>query len=253
MTAVADQRRNHWNDVYTRRGAQELTWYQPHSANSLRLIRQRGVGKNAAIIDVGGGASTLVGDLLHEGYTDLTVIDVSPTALVASRERLGEAASRVKWIEADITQVELPESTFDLWHDRALFHFLTDPKDQRAYVAAMMRAVKHGGSVVLAAFAESGPRQCSDLPVVRYRPGTLQTELGDDFVLVEDLTEDHCTPGGATQPFVYCLFQKQIHLLNVVNDARPVRRCRLVHGGRLLDENANCGCGGCSRYCPASC
>jgi ubiquinone/menaquinone biosynthesis C-methylase UbiE len=211
MTAQADQRQHHWDRVYAKKGTQKLTWYQPHAAASLRLIHQSAVGKNAAIIDVGGGASTLVDDLLHEGYTDLTVLDVSPTGLAACRARLAEAASRVKWIEADITSVELPEQAFDLWHDRALFHFLTDHLDQAAYVAAMMRAVKHGGSVILAAFAESGPNKCSGLPVVRYRPETMQAKLGDDFVLAEHLLEDHRTPGGVIQPFLYCLFQKQTH------------------------------------------
>ena len=211
MTGLADQRQHHWDDVYTRKTTQELTWYQPHAANSLRLIRQSGIGKDAAIIDVGGGASTLVDDLLHEGYTKLTVLDVSPTGLAASRERLGESASRVKWIEADITVVALPEQAFDLWHDRALFHFLTDPNDRTAYVVAMRRAVKTGGSVVLATFAESGPKKCSGLEIVRYRPETLQAELGNAFVLREHFAEDHRTPGGATQPFLYCLFQKRTH------------------------------------------
>lgn len=209
MTANADQRQHHWDGVYTRKGTQELTWYQPHPAISLRLIHQSGVGKDAAIIDVGGGASTLVDDLLHEGYTDLTVLDVSPAGLAASRARLAEAAARVNWVQADITRVELPDQAFDLWHDRALFHFLTDPKDRAAYVSAMTCAVKTGGSVILAVFAESGPEQCSGLPVVRYRPQTLNTELGGAYVLVEHSTEEHHTPRGTIQPFLYCLFRKR--------------------------------------------
>ncbi len=211
MTAHEDLGQHHWDGVYARKGTQELTWYQPHPAISLRLIHQSGVGKNAAIIDVGGGASTLVDDLLHEGYTDLTVLDISPAGLAASRARLAEAASRVKWIEADVTRIELPKQAFDLWHDRALFHFLTDPNDRAAYVAAMTRAVKTEGNVVVATFAESGPKLCSGLAVVRYRLETLQAELGDGFVLLEHFTEDHRTPTGATQPFLYCLFQKQSH------------------------------------------
>ena len=209
MIAAAEQTEHHWDRVYGSKDTEDLTWYQPHAEVSLQLIRQSGVGKNAAIIDVGGGASTLVDDLLDAGYTDLTVLDVSATALAATRARLGEAASRVNWIEADITSIELPEQAFDLWHDRALFHFLTDAKDRAAYVTAMARSVKTGGEVVLATFAKSGPDKCSGLPVVRYSPESLEAELGEEFVLLEHLTEDHRTPGGATQPFLYCFFRKQ--------------------------------------------
>lgn len=209
MTAPADQRQHHWDHVYVSRATQELTWFQLHAATSLRLIRQCGLDKEAAIIDVGGGTSTLVDDLLSEGYTNLTVLDVSPKALAASRARLAQAASRVEWIDADITQVKLPEQAFALWHDRALFHFLIDADDRAAYVAAVTRSVKSGGYVILAAFAESGPERCSDLPVLRYRPESLQSELGDSFVLVEHRTEEHRTPAGLVQPFIYCLFQRR--------------------------------------------
>ena len=209
MTAPADQRQHHWDGVYLSKAAQELTWFQLHVATSLRLIRQARLGKDAAIIDVGGGTSTLVDDLLDQGYTNLTVLDISPKALNASRARLAQAASRVKWIEADITQVKLPEQAFALWHDRALFHFLIDAGDRAAYVAAVARSVRPGGYVILAAFAESGPERCSDLPVLRYRPDTLQSELGDTVALVEHRSEDHRTPGGLVQPFIYCLFQRR--------------------------------------------
>lgn len=211
MTALVDERQQHWDRVYESRGTQALTWYQLHAATSLRLIRQSGLDKNAAIIDVGGGSSTLVADLLNQGYTNLTVLDVSPTALAASRAQLADMASRVTWIEADITRAELPANTVDLWHDRALFHFLTGPGDRAAYVAAVTRSVKPGGYVIVAAFAESGPKNCSGLPVVRYRPETLLSALGDGFALLEHSSEDHRTPGGLVQPFIYCLFQNRTH------------------------------------------
>ncbi len=205
----AGQYRNHWERIYARKRARELSWYQPHAAISLRLIQQSGVGKRAAIIDVGGGASPLVDDLLREGYTNLTVLDLSPTALAASRQRLGRDAGRVRWLEADITRVELPEQAYELWHDRAVFHFLTQPGERAAYISALVRAVKTAGHVIVATFSESGPEQCSGLPVVRYRPETLQSELGGAFVLLGHVNERHLTPAGLVQPFLYCHFQKR--------------------------------------------
>jgi SAM-dependent methyltransferase len=156
------------------------------------------------VIDVGGGASTLVDDLLDAGYRDLTVLDLSAAALRAARGRLGERADLVDWIEGDVTEVELPEARFDVWHDRAVFHFLTE-EDQRArYVEAARRSVRPGGHVIVAAFGPGGPARCSGLPVVRYSPDRLHDEFGSPFALVEHASETHRTPWGSAQEFIYC-------------------------------------------------
>lgn len=201
--------KDHWSAVYARKPAEALSWYQRHAELSLRLIRDTGVGRDARIIDVGGGASTLVDDLLDAGYTNVSVLDVSPSALAAARERLGDArARRVDWIEADITNAPLPADTFDVWHDRAVFHFLIDERDRAAYVDAVLRSVKSGGHVIVATFAEDGPERCSGLPVVRYRPDALHAEFGEAFTLLAHEREAHHTPGGIVQQFVYCYCRK---------------------------------------------
>lgn len=200
--------KDHWENVYATKATDAVSWFQPHAERSLDLIRSTLLGQNAAIIDVGGGASTLVDDLVEEGYTDLTVLDLSGAALNAARQRLGEKASQVRWIEDDITQVQLPADRYDIWHDRAVFHFLTDPADRAAYVRTVLRSVKQGGHVIVAAFAEDGPLQCSGLPVVRYRAGELHNQFGDAFILLEHSTEEHLTPFGTVQPFVYCYCRK---------------------------------------------
>ena len=158
---------------------------------------------------MGGGASTLVDDLAAEGYTDLTVLDLSSAALAVAKQRLGKYADAVHWMEGDITSVELPAQRFDIWHDRAVFHFLTDPADRRAYVERLMHAVRPGGHVIIATFAEDGPEKCSGLPVMRYQPETLRAELGDAFLLVEHEKAAHHTPLGAVQQFVYCRYSKK--------------------------------------------
>ena len=158
--------KHHWELVYTTKTPQRVSWYQARADQSVRLIQQTGLPLSASIIDVGGGASTLVDDLLHEGYRNLTVLDLSSSALAAAQARLGEEAHNVIWMEADITNVILPPHAFDLWHDRAVFHFLTSERERQAYVSAVIRAVKPGGHVIVATFAEDGPLQCSGLPVV---------------------------------------------------------------------------------------
>ena len=198
------QSRNHWERVYATKAVDRVSWYQEHAAQSLRLIRETGVAPTASIIDVGGGASTLVDDLLQDGYTALTVLDLSATALAAAKARLGPRAAAVRWIEADVTRADLPAHGYDLWHDRAVFHFLIDPADRRAYVDAVIRAVKPGGHVIVATFAEDGPTQCSGLPVQRYSAGGLHAEFGAAFTLLRHETEEHHTPAGAIQKFVYC-------------------------------------------------
>jgi len=201
-------RKQHWEKVYTTRATNTVSWFQEHAALSLRLIHKTGLGKDAAIIDVGGGASTLVDDLAAEGYGDLTVLDLSATALALAKQRLGLHAEAVHWMEGDITRAELPVNRFDIWHDRAVFHFLTEPEDRKAYVEQVKRAVRQGGHVIIATFAEDGPEKCSGLPVRRYRPETLQAEFGDVLSLIEHQNEAHHTPSGIVQQFVHCRFRK---------------------------------------------
>ena len=200
--------KDHWERVYSTKQADAVSWFQEHAAQSLRLIRGTGVARSADIIDVGGGASTLVDDLLSNGYTALTVLDLSDAALASAKARLGEAASSVRWLEGDITQVSLPIHAFDLWHDRAVFHFLTSEEDRRAYVDTVLRSVKPGGHVIVATFAEDGPLECSGLPVMRYGPTELHAEFGTPFALVQHEREEHHTPFGTVQKFVYCYCRK---------------------------------------------
>lgn len=201
-------RKQHWEQIYTTKEPDAVSWFQEHADQSLRLIRNTGLGKNAAIIDVGGGASRLVDDLAAEGYTDLTVLDLSAAALAVAKQRLGRLADAVRWVEGDVTQAEFPVNRFDIWHDRAVFHFLTDPADRHAYVERVMRSVRPGGHVIVATFAEDGPEKCSGLPVMKYKPETLHAEFGDAFLLVEHEKEAHHTPVGAVQQFVYCYCRK---------------------------------------------
>lgn len=194
----------HWEHVYASRSPEAVSWYQPHAALSLKLIRRIGAGPLTRVIDVGGGASTLVDDLLLHGIRDVTVLDISAAALQVAQQRLGVAAGRVHWIAGDITRVQLGPAAYDIWHDRAVFHFLTEPADRAAYVAQVRGAVRPGGHVIVAAFGPDGPEQCSGLPVVRYEPGALHAQFGDAFELADRLSEEHRTPGGAIQQFVYC-------------------------------------------------
>ena len=199
------QTHSHWENVYATKAADAVSWYQEHAEESLHLIRATGVPLTGNIIDVGGGASTLVDDLLQGGYTNLTVLDISAAALEVARARLQEWGHTVTWIAGDVTQVDLPTQAYDLWHDRAVFHFLTDEADRRAYVAQVLRAVKPGGHVIVATFAEDGPTQCSGLPVVRYSPSELHAQFGGGFELVKHDRESHVTPFGKIQNFIYCL------------------------------------------------
>ena len=198
------QSKDHWEEVYTTKATDAVSWFQPHANLSLDLIKATGVSRDAAIIDVGGGASTLVDDLLANGFDNLTVLDLSAAALAAARKRLGIQAAKVKWIEADITKANLPNYQFDVWHDRAVFHFLTTPEERSAYVQAVFHSVKPGGHVIVATFAEDGPNQCSGLPVMRYRADELHDEFGESFSLLRSEKEAHHTPSGTVQQFVYC-------------------------------------------------
>lgn len=203
------QAKEHWEKVYATKPADTVSWFQVHAEQSLRLIHETGVTHAAAIIDVGGGASTLVDDLLDSGYQSVSVLDLSGAALLAAQKRLGERANAVQWIEANITRAKLPRHTFDIWHDRAVFHFLTTPAERQAYVDGVMQAVKPGGHVIIATFAEDGPTQCSGLPVMRYSPGNLHAEFGNPFTLLRHEKEEHQTPFGSIQKFIYCYCRKE--------------------------------------------
>lgn len=198
------QSKAHWETVYSTKSEREVSWFQEHSEVSLGLIRRTGVGLDDAIIDVGGGESRLVDDLLAEGHSDLTVLDISATALKVARHRLGDKASAVTWLEADATNVVLPANRFNVWHDRAVFHFLTEADQRERYVRAVHHAVKPGGHVIVATFGPDGPLRCSGLPVVRYDPDRLHDEFGSAFDLIEHTSELHQTPFGTVQQFIYC-------------------------------------------------
>ncbi|MBZ5606664.1 MAG: class I SAM-dependent methyltransferase [Acidobacteriia bacterium] len=194
----------HWETVFGSKAPDAVSWYRPHLETSLGLIERAASGKSAAMIDVGGGESTLVDDLLARGYQDVTVLDISATALEVTRQRLGADAERVHWIEADVTRVDLEPRRYEVWHDRAVFHFLTAESDRRAYVQRVAQAVKPGGHVIVSTFGPEGPKKCSGLDVVRYDAEALHQQFGRRFHLVESCQELHRTPFGATQQFLYC-------------------------------------------------
>lgn len=196
--------KSHWESVYATHTPDALSWYQPHAQLSLDLIRRIGAGPGTRVIDVGGGVSTLVDDLLAAGMGEITVLDISAAALSLAQQRLGHSSAKVHWITGDITGVQLPKSAYDIWHDRAVFHFLIDPAHRAAYVDQVRRAVRPGGHVIVAAFGPQGPTHCSGLPVMRYGPGELHRQFGSHFELVDHLSEAHHTPAGAVQQFVYC-------------------------------------------------
>jgi 2-polyprenyl-3-methyl-5-hydroxy-6-metoxy-1,4-benzoquinol methylase len=199
-------RHDHWETVYRTKAPDEVSWYQPSLAVSLRLIADCELPKTAAVIDIGGGASTLADHLLGEGFVDVSVLDLAETALARARARLGKAGDAVTWIADDITTWQPPQK-YDLWHDRAVFHFLTDPADRLAYRRTLAAALKPRGHVVIATFALEGPERCSGLPVQRYNATSLAAELGAAFELVDSEDERHQTPGGAIQAFTYCRFR----------------------------------------------
>jgi SAM-dependent methyltransferase len=205
---VAEETKAHWDQVYRAKAPDQVSWYQERPAVSLALIEAARLPPTARIIDVGGGASRLVDHLLDEGYDDLTVVDISAHALERAQERLGARANRVSWVRQDITSLrDLPP--FDLWHDRAVFHFLIHPRDRQRYVEALRSELTVGGSAILATFAPEGPERCSGLPVKRYDADALGAELGDPFELVDARTEQHRTPAGKTQAFTYARFVRR--------------------------------------------
>lgn len=199
--------RDHWDKVYTTKAEADVSWFQPHSVRSLGLITSAAPDLAASIVDIGGGASRLVDDLIARGYTDLTVLDMAATALEKSKARLGDDADKVVWTVADITEWR-PTRTYDVWHDRAVFHFLTNSNDQERYQQALHIATHPGSSIVIATFALDGPEKCSGLPVQRYSPQTLAARLGPSFTLVDEAMETHRTPWQAEQSFSYAVFRR---------------------------------------------
>jgi SAM-dependent methyltransferase len=202
------EKQKHWNDVYAGVGAVKVSWFQRRADISMRLIQNSGANSTSAIIDVGGGSSVLVDQLLDAGFGDVTVLDISERALDGSRERLGARANAVHWIVADVLEW-IPARAYDVWHDRAVFHFLTDEKDRAIYRAALKKGVRAKGMFILGTFAEDGPERCSGLPVARWSVDRLKTEFADGFRLVESLGHAHHTPKGVVQPFTWARFERE--------------------------------------------
>ena len=203
----SESRQAHWENVYTKKGENEVSWFQENPAPSLELIEQVGATHSTAIIDVGGGASRLVDNLIEMGFGDVTVLDLSGTALDAAKARLGDRSARVHWIVADATIWE-PVKTYDIWHDRAAFHFLTEESDRSAYVTRLQRGLRIGGHAIIATFAMDGPEKCSGLAVVRYDSASLGRTLGPIFQLVGTLRHQHATPWGSQQVFQFSVFRR---------------------------------------------
>ena len=200
-------RRDHWDAIYRDRDPTEVSWYQANPARSLILIEETGIPAEAAIIDIGGGTSRLVDRLLDLGYSQLTVLDLATAALQHARERLGSRAGDVTWIDADVLEHPF-ENRYALWHDRAVFHFLTRPDERVAYVAKLQSAVMPGGHVIIATFGPDGPERCSGLPVQRHDAHSLTAALGPEFEPVGFHKEGHRTPSGGRQHFVYGRFRR---------------------------------------------
>lgn len=201
-------RTTHWQNVYATKGEAEVSWFQNSPAMSLEMIRAANPDHDAAIIDIGGGASRLVDALLQDGYRDLAMLDLSANALDVVKRRIGTAASTVDWIVADVTTWQ-PAKTYEVWHDRAAFHFLTDPRDRAAYVERLRSAIAAGGHVIIATFAPDGPEKCSGLPVQRHDSASLSGELGPEFELIEARSQTHQTPWHSTQAFQFSRFRRR--------------------------------------------
>ncbi len=200
--------RQHWEEVYSQKAEQDLSWFQAEPSLSLELIHEASIGKQESIVDVGAGASRLMDRLLEEGYTDLTALDIAEAALQKSRARMGDAAARVLWFAADVTRWQPPKH-YRLWHDRAVFHFLTEAADRAAYRRTLETALIPYGTAIIASFALDGPERCSSLPVQRYSPESLAAELGPGFRLMEQRSEAHTTPAGKLQLFQYSVFRRE--------------------------------------------
>ncbi len=195
-------RKTHWEQVYQDKPVDQVSWFQREPRRSLELIEASGTSKDAPIIDVGAGASVLVDQLLLNGYTDLSVLDISKNALDISKRRLGNHATDVAWLVDDVTEFQ-PGRSYALWHDRAVFHFLTDPSQQSAYRSALMRALASGGQAIIGTFAVDGPLRCSGLEIAQYDAASMQAVMGADFTLLQESRESHTTPAGSTQNFAW--------------------------------------------------
>ncbi|MBI2094601.1 MAG: methyltransferase domain-containing protein [Candidatus Omnitrophica bacterium] len=202
-------KKSHWETIYKTKSPKEVSWYSPRLEKSLEGIRSLGLPNDARLIDVGGGASTLPDDLIAAGFKNITVLDISKEALKVSRERLGEKARLIRWIEGDVTRVSLDPGSYDGWHDRAVFHFLTEADDRKKYVEVLGSSLAEAGHALIAVFGPNGPLKCSGLEIVRYSVESLQKELGEGFELKEHFLEMHKTPFDSTQEFLYCLFVKK--------------------------------------------
>jgi SAM-dependent methyltransferase len=202
--------KTHWESVYETKPAEAVSWYAPHLRESLRYVTQAAASKDVAIIDVGGGESTLVDDLINHGYSDITVLDISATALEVTKQRLGPLGARVHWMTADILEVDLRVGAYDIWHDRAVFHFLTSDDQRKRYVAQVFKALKPGGFAIVGTFGPEGPEKCSGLQVSRYAPSELHGTFGETFELLSSSVEQHTTPWGLPQQFVYCYCRRAV-------------------------------------------
>ncbi len=201
--------KQHWRAVYAGKDEDEVSWYQARPSLSLQLIRAAVAAPDAAIIDAGGGASTLVDHLLQAGYRDISVLDIAPEGMDKAKARLGaEQAAQVRWIVADLLQWQPPQM-YDLWHDRAVFHFLTEEEQRQRYVDVLRRATRPGGHVIIATFAPDGPEMCSGLPVRRQSPQEIAAALGEEFDLLQTADEHHTTPAGKVQHFNYALLRRR--------------------------------------------
>ena len=201
-------RKKHWNRVYEKNLPNEVGWYQDYPIMSLKLIAITEVGADGSIIDIGGGTSKLPGILLDQGYKRLTVLDISGKSIEKAKIQLAENSNRITWIEADVTKFNFKEK-FDVWHDRAVFHFLTEVEGRKGYINSLNQALRLNGHLVIGTFGLDAPPKCSGLPVVRYEPKTLHHELGNNFDLAETFFEDHVTPSGVRQKFIFCRFIKR--------------------------------------------
>lgn len=198
----------HWDRVYETKSPEEVSWYSPHLETSIELIKRVSNDRTRAIIDVGGGESTLVDDLLSSGYTDVTVLDISEKAIEVTKQRLGMPAGRVKWIGQNICETDLPADRYHLWHDRAVFHFLTTPEQRAAYISRAATVIRRNGHLIIGTFGPQAPERCSGLDVVRYDAAALQEEFGPQFHLLDSQITQHVTPARELQQFLYCLFER---------------------------------------------
>ena len=194
----------HWQSIYNEKDVTQVSWFQEHADTSLRIIQQYENNKNATIIDIGAGASPLVDDLLEAGYAKIEVLDISSQALAIAQKRLGDKQQKIIWRSVDILKAKLPAQSYDVWHDRAVFHFLTNEADRTRYVEQVCHALKPNGKIIISTFGPDGPLKCSGLPIVRYDHDSLHSEFGSGFKLIEHGQEDHLTPDGSVQKFIYC-------------------------------------------------